>query len=169
HGNIFLLQNSTHIMGDVRFIGATLWTDFNNQSPMHLIQGMGVTKDYLYIDNDERDERIHSQFILAEHLKSRAYIQSELDQPFSGKTVVLTHHSPTHLSVPEIYHGHPHNYMFCSDMDTMLMYNQIDLWAHGHMHSKVDGTVGDTRVLANPRGTDSFGNVDFNPFLVINL
>lgn len=169
HGNIFLLQNSTHVINDVRFIGATLWTDFNNQNPLCLIQGMGVTKDYMYIDNDERDERINSQFILSEHLKSKSYFQSELEKEFEGKTVLLSHHSLTHKSVPEIYQGHPHNYMYCSELDSMLLYNKVDFYAHGHMHSKTDCMIGDTRVVANPRGTNKYPNKEFDPFLVVKI
>lgn len=169
HGNIILIQNSTHVLNNVRFVGGTLWTDFNNQNPIQLMQGQGVTKDYLYIDNDERDERITTSFILSEHLKTKTYIQSVLETPFEGKTVVLSHHAPSYRCVPEKYDGHPHNYMYCSDLDSVIYYNDLDVWAFGHMHSKSDFNFEGKRIIANPRGTNKYPNDEFNPYLVINI
>lgn len=168
HGNIFLLQNSTHQINDVRFIGATLWTDFG-RNPLLMIQGMGVTKDFLYINNDEGDDLITAQFLLDEHEKSRAFIQQEVEKEFSGKTVVLTHHAPSYACVPEKYIGHQHNYMFCSDLDNIMAYNKIDFWAHGHMHTKTDTMLCETRLLCNPRGSNKYPNLDFDPNFVINI
>ena len=42
------------------------------------------------------------------------------------------------------YHNH---------LEELIMDNtQIKYWVHGHMHDPVDYTIGETRVLANPRG-----------------
>jgi hypothetical protein len=36
--------------------------------------------------------------------------------------------------------------------DFILDHPNIKVWCHGHMHNFTDYMVGDTRVLANPRG-----------------
>jgi len=36
--------------------------------------------------------------------------------------------------------------------DFILDNENIKVWVHGHMHDPVDYMIGETRVLANPRG-----------------
>ncbi|MDU8350464.1 metallophosphoesterase [Pseudomonas syringae pv. actinidiae] len=166
HKNVYFLDNSTIEFDGVRFIGATLWTDFDRGSPLSLMRGSGVTKDFLYIDNDEGDERITAQFLYDEHQRSLAFIRSELEKPYDGKTVILSHHAPSKLSVPEVFKNDTNNFMFCSDLDYLMHYYNVTLYVHGHMHTESDYMIGDTPVIANPRGTSSFPNPNFDPFYV---
>jgi predicted phosphodiesterase len=169
NSDIIFLDNEVWIHKGVRFIGATLWTDFFNQSPLKMMQGQGVVKDYMYIENDQGDDHINADFILSEHLKSKQFIQDELSKPFEGKTVVLTHHAPTHSSVAEHFQGNEHNYMFCSDLDAIFHYQDFVLWAHGHMHNSAFYKLADKWVLNNPRGTPSYPNDQFDVRFVIDL
>lgn len=167
--NVYFLDNSTVEISGVRFIGATLWTDFDRGNPLSLIRGTGVTKDFLYIDNDEGDDRISAQFLYEEHQTSIAFIRSELEKDFDGKTVVLTHHAPSKNSVPEVFKSDPNNFMFCSDLDYLMHYYKIALYVHGHMHTPSNYLIGETPVIANPRGTQKFPNVEFDPCYVITI
>jgi Icc-related predicted phosphoesterase len=87
---------------------------------------------------------------LREHETSRAWLASELAQPYVGKTVVITHHGPHALSVHPRYVGDPTNAAFVSDLSDLL--RGPDLWLHGHVHDSFDYTVAGCRVVANPRG-----------------
>jgi hypothetical protein len=167
--NIIFLDNDVWIHKGVRFIGATLWVDFDNQNPLKLIQGQDVVKDFMYIVNAEGDDTIRPDEILAEHLKSKQFILDELAKPFDGHTVVLTHHSPTHGSVAEVYANNPHNYMFCSDLDKIFYYNDFLLWAHGHMHNSSFHQIDGKWVINNPRGTPRHPNPHFDPAKVLDL
>jgi Icc-related predicted phosphoesterase len=88
---------------------------------------------------------------LCEHEKSRAWLASELAQPYEGKTVVITHHAPHPLSVHPRYAGDPLNAAFVSDLSELLE-QRPDLWLHGHVHDSFDYKAGGCRVVANPRG-----------------
>ncbi len=52
--------------------------------------------------------------------------------------------------------GHPRfagtllNAAFVSDLTPLI--EKADLWIHGHVHDSFDYEIGDTRVIANPRG-----------------
>jgi hypothetical protein len=46
-----------------------------------------------------------------------------------------------------------YNYGFASyNEDVILDYPEIKVWVHGHMHDPFDYTLGETRVICNPRG-----------------
>ncbi|MFK4136477.1 metallophosphoesterase [Pseudomonas luteola] len=167
--NIIFLDNDVWEYQGVRYIGATLWTDFNGENPLSIIQGMDIIKDYIHILNDEESGTTNSQLILEEFRRSKAFISTELSKPFDGMTVVITHHAPSYVSVPERWKDSPHNYLFCSDLDALILYNQIDLLVHGHIHKSVDTDIGGRRIICNPRGTPSFQNEAFDPGLVISL
>jgi Icc-related predicted phosphoesterase len=83
------------------------------------------------------------------------------DKPF----VVITHHAPSFVSVPEYYkHDHLMNGGYASDLSEDILDNEnIKVWVHGHMHDPVDYKIGETRILANPRGYP--GETETNGFL----
>ena len=43
------------------------------------------------------------------------------------------------------------------------------LWIHGHAHNSVDYTIGETRILSNPRGYSNRLNRNFDDNLIITL
>lgn len=66
--------------------------------------------------------------------------------------LVATHHAPSGRSIPERRRGHPLSTAYASDLEHMMWRDGPDLWAHGHIHRPVDYRVGETRVVAAPRG-----------------
>jgi len=53
---------------------------------------------------------------LADHEHSRRWLEGELAKPYSGKTVVVTHHGPHPLNIHPRYIGNPVNAGFVSDL-----------------------------------------------------
>jgi hypothetical protein len=49
------------------------------------------------------------------------------------------------------------------------MVDQVDVWCHGHMHNSSDYTVGDGRVLCNPRGYLDDENEEFKEDLIFEV
>ena len=103
----------------------------------------------------------------------------ELDKPFLGRTIVVTHHGPHPLSIHPRYAGSRVNGGFVSDLTTLLL--KADLWLHGHIHDSMDYRVGGCRVVANPAGYVlnhlvaasgigfEFENHRFDPHLVLGV
>lgn len=56
---------------------------------------------------------------------------------------------------------------FASHLEPILARYQPALCIHGPMHDSVDGTPGQTPVLANPAGYNATENPDFDPALYI--
>jgi predicted phosphodiesterase len=150
--NITFLDNDVADFGGVRFLGTTLWTDYRLN--VYQSQRQSMDKAELSI-NDHRligcgQGRFSAANALAEHELARTWLGSELNKPYDGKTVVITHHAPHPFSVHPRYVGNPVNAAFVSDLSELLP--KADLWIHGHVHDSFDYQVGRCRVIANPRG-----------------
>jgi len=68
--------------------------------------------------------------------------------------VVVGHHAPSKLSTHPKYAGQTlMNGGYSSDLSEFIMdHPQIKLWTHGHTHESFDYTIGETRIVCNPRG-----------------
>lgn len=129
----------------VRFVLATLWSDLSN--PMDALAA-GCLNDFrvpgLTIDWYNEQHQLHKAFIKA---------QLEAAAKAGGKTVVVTHHCPSHLSTPERFKGDSLGPCFVSDLTGLMHGAEAPvLWMHGHTHHAFDYAVGGTRIVCNPLG-----------------
>ena len=170
---ITLMHRKAVILGGVRFLGATLWTDFRvdgigfQELSMHECKNQMA--DYTYITKDKLTLKpVHT---LAFHETDRAWLERELALPFDGPTVVITHHCPHPNSIAERFRGSLLNGGFTSDLSPLLGFK--GLWVHGHTHDPFDYMLGETRVICNPRGypreVRPGGEASFNPALVVEV
>lgn len=168
----FLEDNAVKI-GGVRFLGATLWTDFEyfGSELQHkaTLAAQRFMADYRLI------EGCTPQATVERHKVSRAWLERELAATTAGeRQVVVTHHYPRKDSTPEKYRDELSNVAFGSELPEEL-FAGVDLWIHGHTHTSFDYQVSGCRVLCNPRGYPKnkemtvYENPDFNPGLVIDL
>jgi Icc-related predicted phosphoesterase len=156
--NIGLLDRSSAVVDGVRFIGATLWTDYGLfgeelrddcmaaaarwLSDHRLIKRRGDNGSVLFKPSDA----------LARHRDDLEFIASELAAPFAGKTVVVTHHGPHPLSVVAQFKNDMLTPAFVSDLTATIECGKPELWVHGHTHASFDYRVADTRIVCNPKG-----------------
>jgi predicted phosphodiesterase len=178
--HVHFLEREERVIGDVRFLGACLWTDYNlygNRS-----QSMEVAR-YCMSDHALIKANAHEFFspehALAEHELALDWLRTRLAMPFNGKTVVVTHHGVSPQSVHPRFQDDPINAGFVSDLRHII--ELADISIHGHVHDSLDYSIGKTRVLANPRGNarniDTARNVDalkwensaYDPRLVIDI
>lgn len=164
NGVRLLINDSCDING-VRFIGSTLWTDFQldgSERAAELVQA-NFLADNVMIANWSPSRQ------LEEHKKARSFIESKMTEPFSGPKIVVTHHAPHRNSVHSRYDGSPHNACFTTDLSSLLDgISAPDLWVHGAVHSNHDYVAGNSRVICNSRGY--FGeNSEYVESLVVDL
>ncbi len=176
------LQDKTIVIDGVRFIGTTLWTDFNlnNNQPMDMMYAQQVMNDYYEIhqadDKIPQGKKLSPHTVLTEHHIARHFIRSELEKPFDGKTVVVTHHGPTELSIDSDFKAERSNAFYVSRLENLIFEFEPVLWVHGHVHRSVNYKIGDTRIITNPRGYPvGFGpmhqmeNENFDPDILIEI
>jgi len=170
---VTFLENAAAEIGAVRFIGATLWTDYDFFGEDRRFSAMAAANKGL---NDHRailaesppQAAFTSSHARERHLKSRRYIERTLAAPFDGPTVVVTHHVVHERSVDRRYAAHPLTPAFVSDLSETIGRHQPDLWAHGHTHTSFDYRIGKTRVVCNPHGYGG-ENPAFDPALVVEV
>ncbi|MCC2957666.1 metallophosphoesterase [Massilia sp. IC2-477] len=180
------LDRETLVIGDVRFIGTTLWSDFDALA----VQETDLTKqlqrrekafraaNYYLSKNTtlKNGEKVLAEGIRAMSLDCQDWLRGALAAPFAGKTVVVTHFAPSLQSADPRYGLTPGTAGFCNAMDAL--FPRADIWIHGHLHcandyvmtGSEDGRPWSCRVVANPLGYLSKGEQEaFRPELVIEL
>lgn len=151
----------------VRFIGTTLWTDFDalgplddppTPSPNRLAQQLKARDKAFRAANfylkktatTRHGEPMLAEGVRAQGLLCRDWLAQALAQPFAGSTVVVTHFAPSLLSADPRYGMTPGTAGFCNALDDLLAHAR--LWLHGHLHAPSDYLKNGCRVVANPLG-----------------
>lgn len=170
------LDDGEAVIGGVRFLGATLWTDFqlDGDSPQDTAWAMmnvgGLLSDFggAIADFNEQSGHFSTQRAKVLHERSRTFLREALERPFDGPTVVVTHHAPHPKSVHPRYRDSTLNPGFVSNLEGLILAGKPDLWVHGHVHDSHDYRVGRTRIVCNPAGYGG-ENPAFEPELVIEV
>lgn len=156
--NVVLLEKEAVEYEGVVFLGATLWTDLNKGDPITVYTMKGFMNDYKVVQNHYPDRNLYHKLTpdhtLTEHRRTKEYFKLMLEERRDMPVVVVTHMAPSFQSVNEKYLGETvTNGGYASDLSEFILdHDNIRVWVHGHMHDPVDYMIGDTRVLANPRG-----------------
>lgn len=172
HGVHFLEQGEV-VIGNVRFLGATLWTDFAlyGSEPGAVQRAMAHADLYV---NDFRIVRDAGGGWFRAHHAREIHVQqtrwlAERLAAATGPTVVVTHHLPHPRSVHARFEADLLNASFASDLDRLVR-PPVTLWIHGHTHDSMDYQVNGTRIVCNPRGyLPHSPNLAFDPTLVLEL
>lgn len=183
--NVRVLLNDAVALEGVRFLGTTLWTDFELFGPGRraesIAESLRYVTDFRLVDYGAR--RLTPEDTVHLHREACRFLREHLDTPFDGPTVVITHHGPHPLSVHARWAATPSSGAFVSDLTPLL--GKASLWVHGHTHDGFDYEVAGTRVVANPMGyrksnwrrsrdgseppTVSYENETFDPGFVVNV
>lgn len=180
------LEREVLTLGRVRFIGSTLWSDFDAFAGaeidltrrLQLRQKAYRAADYYLRKNTtlRQGAPMLADAIRELSLAAQDWLRQALRQPFDGSTVVVTHFAPSLRSADARYGLTPGTAGFCNALDELLPYAQ--LWLHGHLHCANDYVVqGSTegrdfacRVVANPLGYASKNEqMSYRPDLVIEV
>ena len=166
--NFYFLENSAVQINGIRFLGAILWTDMNQGNKIDIEAAKLGLNDFEIIRKDKRKFTPEDSIIL--HNQSIKWLKTELKKHFDGKTVVITHHLPSNLSIHKRFKKSSINPCFYSDLDYIIKIFKPDLWIHGHTHESFDYVLDNTRIICNPRGYCNFEeNRNFNPSLIIEI
>jgi hypothetical protein len=172
---VHILNRGELVLDGVRFLGCTLWTDFRLHGEDERAWAMRECSSYLA---DFRDVRYGNRLLLPDdtinfHIWDTGFLVQKIwSEPFAGKTVVVTHHLPSMLSVADRYKTELASAGFASNLDYLLDGEQVALWVHGHTHDNFDYICNGTRVVCNPRGYERYNggeNSSFNPTFTVEI
>ena len=148
----------------VRFVGTTLWTDFDAlgpsaDDPQATLGQLLKARDkafraanfYLRKTGGTRNgEPMLAQEVRSQALVCQDWLRQALLQPYAGTTVAVTHFAPSLRSADPRYGMTPGTAGFCNALDELLP--RADFWLHGHLHAPSDYVHHGCRVVANPLG-----------------
>lgn len=181
-GLVWLEREVVELQG-VRFVGSTLWTDFD---ALGAATAAGTTPTAEELLKAREKAFRAANFYLSKHhtfqngqpmladavrelgLQCQNWLRQALASPFDGPTVVVTHFAPSLLSGDPRYGLAPGTAGFCNSLDDLL--GRAQLWLHGHLHCPSDYVKNGCRVVANPLGYARKGEQEgFKPDLLIEI
>jgi len=169
--NVRFLECDEWIYDKVRFLGATLWTDYSLNSllqsnAMSIVEK--ILNDHKYIK--KQDGRFTTQHALDIHRNTIKWLIQRLEDNFCGKTVVITHHAPSYLSQHPVFSLNAMSTAFMSNLNWMIEKYKIELWIHGHTHANVNYEINNTQIVSNQKGypLESIPG-GFDPQLVLSI
>ena len=170
------LEREVLLLNGVRFVGTTLWTDFDALGPLAGKALPDKLPAHYSHPNSQYTRQLKArekafraanyylrktattregQAWLAEGMRAQALLCQDwlgdvLNTPFDGITVVVTHFAPSLHSADPRYGHVPGTAGFCNGLDDLLPHAQ--LWLHGHLHCPSNYALQGCRVVANPLG-----------------
>ncbi|WP_343606453.1 metallophosphoesterase [Roseateles sp.] len=158
--NVHVLNRDAVVIDGVRFLGATLWTDFelpvgNEGEPVDYQEETDVARalaaanryvmDFRAIQLEDPPIRRHrrenvkhrtlrAEDTLAMHYVDRDWLRRELEAGHAGPTVVVTHHAPHRRSVAKRYRSDWVTPAFVSDLPESFFGGE-SMWVKGVKHS----------------------------------
>lgn len=161
---ILWLERAAVVLGGVRFVGTTLWSDFDALGPSADDESATLTQQLLARDKAMRAANFYlrktggtrcgapfvADAVREQALSCQRWLGDALDEPFDGPTVVVTHFAPSLKSADPRYGLTPGTAGFCNALDEWMP--RARLWLHGHLHAPCDYVHLGCRVVANPLG-----------------
>lgn len=159
-GKVKVLNNEFIERNGVRFVCATLWTDYNlfGNQPLAILAAQEAMNDFRRITYNVYD-RLTPYHLQEEFMVSKNFIFNNI----TDNTVVITHHAPSELSLGS-RQSDIIGAAYASRLENDICMANPKLWIHGHTHHNVDYKIGDTRVITNQRGYNDNGS--FKPLIV---
>jgi len=146
--NVFLVNNTSVILNNVKIILSTLWSKIGSVYEWQIERSMSdfqVIKNEGYRFSATKFNQLHDECLL--------FLKQELHRNNTDKTLVVTHHVPTFQNYPEKYKGDALNEAFGVELFDLIETYKPDCWIYGHTHSNTpDFKVGNTQLLTNQLG-----------------
>jgi hypothetical protein len=114
-------MDSSVMIDEVLFVGATLWTDFKlNQTQYNsqLEAQIDMTDYKLIIYNQGgKHRKLTPPDTIRMHIQSLQFIKTELIEKAHSKSVVISHHAPSRNSIPIGYETSEFSPAYASNFD----------------------------------------------------
>lgn len=160
--NLHILEKETFQLEDVTFICGTMWTDFNNNDEYAMRRIERRMNDFQIVKNSNKTN-LNDEWssvcwsatdAYEDHQNFLEFAKNELNKEETRKVVMVTHHCPSDICVPEKYQGDTvMNPGYISNLEDFILDNpKIRNWICGHSHRRLDAMIGSTNILMNCRG-----------------
>jgi predicted phosphodiesterase len=171
--SVRVLENDEVILDGVRFLGCTLWSDFDFDGRERRAEAMRLCEravnDYEYITFGPGHRTLAARDTRMAHVSSRRWLAARLALSHDGPTVIVTHHAPLIRTRPPLPVQRALAGAFASDVTDLMGADRVALWIFGHTHRVADLELRGTRIVSNPFGYPHQPAAGFDPACVIEL
>lgn len=169
--NVTVLECDEVEIGDVVFMGCTLWTDYRLKGDPTKAGTKAEKRmaDFRQIRVSPGLRKLKFQDTARRHQQSLHWLFERVEAHVDRKKVIISHHAPSPQSIPERHAGSSIGAAYASDLEPFLEENDVSMWVHGHIHDPQDYAVGPTRIIANPRGYPEESNSSFNAGYIVEV
>lgn len=175
--NIIVLDNDVYEHMGIKFIGSTLWSNFNGGNPISKFTCKYTMNDFKVIQYNLHGcyRKVTPDDIEKIFINNKQFIFNEIDNVSDSKLcIVITHHLPSNQSNSERYRQSPDGWHINGAYATELGYDIVErdniaLWVHGHTHDPADYMLGSCRVICNPLGYNGMADQENYSFLTVEV
>jgi len=164
--NIFLVNNVSVNLENVKLIFSTLWTNISPGNQFEIRQRLS---DFHTIKYNRKGLTPDHYNMLHEYCRS--FINEQISNDIAEKKVIVTHHVPTFMNYPGKYKGDSLNEAFAVEMHDEISRSDASFWIFGHHHcNQPDFQIGTTLLSTNQLGYVKYNeNTDFDTKKVITI
>ncbi|RUS12614.1 Metallo-dependent phosphatase-like protein, partial [Endogone sp. FLAS-F59071] len=162
--NVTFLNKKSVVIDNVRFLGATMWTQIRPEDKQTVASSMN---DYyqIFIERPDPNSKPRSrsnkkksgwrtattEITQSWHRDQRDWLAHELTDPSDGlalPTVVVTHHAPSFRHLESIHSAEEgFQSAYATDLTKLMRNPPVVAWVSGHTHSITEMLLGEGRVL----------------------
>lgn len=163
--NIFIVNNHTVELDDIRLIFSTLWTKLSEANQWDIALRLSDFHVITKLPDDFTPSHYNNL-----HKESLSFIKEALLIKTNKTTIVSTHHVPTFMNYSEKYKGDILNEAFAVELFDLIEEYSPDYWIYGHNHFNVNAfSIGKTKLLTNQLGYVKYGEHSLFSDSIINL
>jgi predicted phosphodiesterase len=177
-----LLDGDEVVIEGVRFLGATLWTDYQASLctaipdiNLAMFQAGRMINDHQQIRTQVGAEppapatEFTPQHARDLHRAARIWLTERLAVAHDGPTVVITHHGPCSLAQHRRYPVGELSGAYWSNLSDLFA--DVDLWVYGHTHAAVDTLIEPSgmRLVSNQAGYPHDTGVGFERVKLVEV
>lgn len=158
--NLYILQQSSIILNDICFVGATLWSKCLINIPRYIVR-IPDMNTLSYLQKHESDVMYLSKVISW---------NNKMKKTGEGrKVVVITHHCPTEKVLAVNTKKDKFKSLYVSDLEYLINEDNVHTWICGHIHQNFDFFLNGTRIVGNQKGKPKDKINDFSKEFLIDF
>ena len=125
--NVFLINSQSVILEEYELLCSTLWSNLDLNKRWFLQYHINDFK-YIKYQKDYIDALDYNAF----HIDALSSLENKLQTANPSKTIVVTHHCPVMLSIPE---QENFSTVYGSSLEDLIVKYQPLYWIYGHTHT----------------------------------
>ncbi len=180
--NVKVLYNEAIDVDGIRFLGTTLWSNFESRGIDFKNQVKSWAKNnvidfsYIFKRNTEGYDLKYRPWtpddMEKEFNKAYDFLSFELKKRETNiPRFIVTHFAPHKNSIHEKYQKDLGSPYWCNHLEELMGFSEY--WVHGHTHDSFNYNVDETKVICNPRGVSKTYNLSsnglFNKDLIVEV